>query len=321
VARATWNQRARILSERTSSVLLQARLLPPRRVQKDTTLILFFNTMFGARPHSAADLPEGFELSHDPRRFDQARAVVFHVPSLGSIKRLRKLPGQLWVGWWMEPEQRFQSLTDPDLLSRFDLTMSHRLDADVHCPYFRDFDETRLRQTPRPKKELAALFVSGSWEASGRTAYLAELLRHLDVHSYGRLLRNRQLSEDRGPATKLETIGRYRFTLAFESSIERDYVTEKLYEPLAAGSVPVYLGAPNVERFVPSPECYLDVRDHDGPRALAERLLELAGDEDAYQACLRWKTEPFAADFRTMLEEQRRDVVTRLCELIDRLGR
>ncbi|CAF4835450.1 unnamed protein product, partial [Rotaria sp. Silwood2] len=35
--------------------------------------------------------------------------------------------------------------------------------------------------------------------------------------------------------------------------LEYDYVTEKLWQPLAAGSVPLYLGAPNIDEWLP---CY-----------------------------------------------------------------
>src|SRR5204863_10198514 len=111
--------------------------------------------------------------------------------------------------------------------------------------YLGGVDEAMLRTPPRPKRELAALFMSATRETSGRTAYAAELMRHMEVHSYGSLLRNRRLRDDRGGATKLETIASYRFTLAFENALEEDYVTEKLYDPLVAGSVPVYLGAPD----------------------------------------------------------------------------
>ena len=91
-----------------------------------------------------------------------------------------------------------------------------------------------------------------------------ELMRHLAVDSFGRCLNNRTLEEDGGSATLREVIRGYRFTLAFENSIAADYVTEKLFNPLAAGSVPVYLGAPNVADFAPGERCYLDVRDFAG---------------------------------------------------------
>lgn len=37
--------------------------------------------------------------------------------------------------------------------------------------------------------------------------------------------------------------------MAFENVIAMDYVTEKFYDPLIAGSVLVYLGAPNIADF------------------------------------------------------------------------
>jgi Glycosyltransferase family 10 (fucosyltransferase) C-term/Fucosyltransferase, N-terminal len=318
MATSPWADRLRTLRERVSSRLLQRGLLPARGGSTgETTLILLYNTMFGAPltlPPSGP--PQGFELTTDLRRFGEARAAVFHIPSLGRIERLRKPAGQLWVAWWMECEQHFPRLADPEFMRRFDLTMSHRLDADVPVPYLGGVDETALRAPPRPKRELAALFMSGTRETSGRTAYAAELMRHMDVHSYGRVLRNRRLDQDRGRETKLETVSRYRFTLAFENAVAEDYVTEKLYDPLLAGSVPVYLGAPNVERFAPSRDAYLDVRDYPSPRVLADHLLKLAGDEAAYRRHLAWKERPFESGFREMLDQQGTDALVRLCEVI-----
>ncbi|MGH2956735.1 MAG: glycosyltransferase family 10 domain-containing protein [Solirubrobacterales bacterium] len=315
MASASWRDRWRMLGERTGSALLQRGLLPARTARPhERTLVLFYNTMFGAAiAPPAQGLPHGFELTTDLRRFGEARAVVFHIPSLGRIERLRKPAHQLWVAWWMECEQHFPPLNDPEFMGRFDLTMSHRLDADVPMPYLGALDESQLRAPPRPKRGLAALFMSGDRETSGRTAYAAELMRHMDVHSYGRVLRNRRLDEDRGRQTKLDTVSRYRFTLAFENAIAEDYVTEKLYDPLLAGSVPVYLGAPNVERLAPSPESYIDVRDYASPGELADRLLALASNEAAYDRHLAWKGRPFAPGFQALLDGQRTDAIVRLC--------
>lgn len=56
----------------------------------------------------------------------------------------------------------------------------------------------------------------------------------------------------------MEVMKDYRFTIAFENAIADDYVTEKFYEPLLSGSVPVYLGAPNIDRFAPSRSSFID---------------------------------------------------------------
>ena len=311
--------RARLLRERSTSLLLQAGTLPQRRSAGSRTLILFYNSMYGDPIElPAAGMPEGFEASADLRRFDEAAAVVFHLPSLGGIGRLRKRPGQLWVAWWMESDHHVPRLADPAFMERFDLAMSYHRDADVFVSYVAWFDEKRLRTPPRAKTHTAALFMSGPAETSGREAYAAELMEHLDVHSFGRRLRNRRLAEDRGDVSKLETISRYRVTLAFENSITPDYVTEKLYEPLSVGSVPVYLGAANVAEFAPSPACFIDVRDFAGPAELAAHLCELERSPAAYESLLGWKREQFTPEFRALLEQQGTHSVTRLCELIRR---
>ncbi len=46
-----------------------------------------------------------------------------------------------------------------------------------------------------------------------------------------------------GTSDKLATLGRYRFALAFENARFDGYVSEKLFDCLYAGTIPVYLGA------------------------------------------------------------------------------
>lgn len=52
---------------------------------------------------------------------------------------------------------------------------------------------------------------------------------------------------------KWELISRYKFVIAMENSKVQDYVTEKLFHAFVVGSVPIYLGAPNIYEFLPSP--------------------------------------------------------------------
>jgi glycosyl transferase family 10 (putative fucosyltransferase) len=315
-----WGRRGRVLAERALSAMLRRGMLPTTKTGHGRPVLLVFNSMFGHALDRPPELPGGFTQSTNLRRFHEAEVVIFYLPALGAINGLSKRPGQVWVAWWMECEQHVPSMSDPAFMSQFDLTMSYRLDADVVTPYFdlRDYDDAlgRMRLPPGPKDGFAALFVSSMTETSGRTPYLQELMRRVPVSSYGRVLKNRRLLWDRGMATKLEKIDRFKFTLAFENAIAQDYVTEKLYDPLVMGSVPVYLGAPNVERFAPSPDCYIDVRDFAGPEALAEYLLELDRDDDAYQRYFDWKQRPFRPEFQALIDIQRTDPVVRLCDLV-----
>ena len=322
MARPPLHRKARILSEWTRSAMLQRGMLRARRAPADRDIILIYNGRFGWPDRSPPAPPPGFELSTDLRLFNEARAVIFHIPSLGNIDHLEKPEGQLWVARWKECEAhaRFSRAADREFMSRFDLTLSHRLNADVLNGYFNlrlyENGESQLRVEPRSKHGLAAIFMSGTLDVSGRTRYLSELMRHMPVSSYGRVLRNQRVRPDRGRPTLLETIGRFKFTLAFENAIAEDYVTEKFYDPLYAGSVPVYLGAPNVERLAPAKDCYIDVRDFSGPRELAERLLELDADDEEYRKFFEWKRRPIQPEFRALIEMQAKEPLERLFELI-----
>ena len=242
------------------------------------TLILLYNTMWGAAPDvEGPHLPNRCELTTDKSRFQEATAVVFHIPSLRESLPPARPPGQVWVAWSMECEVHYPRLRDAQFMRHFDLTMTYHHDADVPVPYYGPDLLPALQGTPAPKANdrLTALFMSSPYDKSGRRKLATELMRYLDIHSYGRDLRNRWLEEDRGRATKLEVIASYRFTLAFENAIAPDYVTEKFFDPLVAGSVPVYLGAPNVDQFAPADHCFVDVTDFGTPRGLADYLLTL----------------------------------------------
>jgi hypothetical protein len=114
----------------------------------------------------------------------------------------------------------------------------------------------------------------------------------------------------------------YKFVLAFENSISTDYATEKLYRPLAHGTVPVYLGAPNVSDLVPDDDSVVVVSEFGSPRELADRLLELDADDDAYQRHHRWRGSPRNAGFRRLVEVGSVDPMVRLArKLIHGCGR
>jgi len=64
----------------------------------------------------------------------------------------------------------------------------------------------------------------------------------------------------RGPvAEKLETLGQYRFSLCLENSVFEGYVSEKIFDCFFTGTIPIYLGAPDVERLLP-PQAFIDLR-------------------------------------------------------------
>jgi hypothetical protein len=163
-------------------------------------------------------------------------------------------------------------------------------------------------------------FISSNADRSDRRRYVRELSEQLPMDSFGRFLRNRVLPRDQGRPTKLQTISRYKFTLAFENAVGEDYVTEKFYDPLHAGSVPVYLGAPNIEDFAPGDRCFINAADFPHPKALAEYLSELGNNEDAYRAYFAWKERPYRPAFQKLMEYAAEHPIIRLCETVRASG-
>lgn len=92
-------------------------------------------------------------------------------------------------------------------------------------------------------------------------------------------------------AMKREAIAKYMFNMAFENSIEDGYVTEKAFDALIAGTVPVYLGdAAHLRSLLPHPNAAIFIADFgDNFTAIAERLNYLMHNETAYEELRSWR--------------------------------
>ena len=67
-------------------------------------------------------------------------------------------------------------------------------------------------------------------------------------------------SSYRGAAeSKLDILSKYKFSICYENSIFPGYVTEKIFDSLQARCIPIYLGVPDIEKYVP-PDIFIDKR-------------------------------------------------------------
>jgi Glycosyltransferase family 10 (fucosyltransferase) C-term/Fucosyltransferase, N-terminal len=277
-------------------------------------LILLYDIGWAIKILSVPDESHDAEFTTDLDRLPDAHVVVFHIPSPPDFATLTKLPGQIWVALSLESEVNYPSLSNLEFMRRFDLTMTYRLDSDIPVPYLGPWKAETLLNPASPKtaRSPAAYFASNPFDRCGRSEYVRQLMEHVPVDSYGQCWNNCKLPEDNGRDSKLDAIARYKFTLAFENSISRDYVTEKFFDALIAGSVPIYRGAPNIGDFAPGECCYIDASRFRGPRELAEYLLYLDRNETEYQSFLRWKTRPLDPRFLEMMNRFSVDALARL---------
>jgi FkbM family methyltransferase len=95
---------------------------------------------------------------------------------------------------------------------------------------------------------------------------------------------------------KLATLKQYRYCLCFENTdhpvLSAGYVTEKILDCLETRTIPIYLGASNIEKYIPA-ECFIDYRKFAGFRELDEFLHSLSDERyEKYIAAM----DAFVAD-------------------------
>jgi len=104
-----------------------------------------------------------------------------------------------------------------------------------------------------------------------------------------------QLSKDRASRYKLElkraVISNFMFNMAFENSLEPGYVTEKPFDALMSGTVPVYLGdSTHLKKIMPYPKAVIYLSDwNNNVTALVQYLNYLTKNESAYEEHREWR--------------------------------
>ena len=282
--------------------------------------IAFFNQFFERWPEADELGEAGIRPLFGVAASRDADAVVFHLPTLpvDFFRHHSKPAGQIWVAWCLESRTTCAALAEERSRQRFDLFMTHERSADIWVPYFGPWSAGDLLRPPAAAKQRVPVvhLQSNPYDDCGRNRYVFELMRKIQVDSCGKVLRTCDCNVGPGWPGRTALMGRYKFTLAMENSISQDYVTDKFYDPLRVGSVPVYRGVKDVRELAPHPDSYIDAADFDAPEDLARHLLELDRDDAAYARFHAWRLEGFSAEFRALLERLQKPTFVRLAEAV-----
>lgn len=281
-------------------------------------VIVVYNTMWEEPlAFDRKEIPDDFIITTDRHYLPSAVAVIFHLPTLRSEfdNEMCKPDGQVWIAWTLECEVNYLWTTAMDFKDLFDFWMSYHRGDDIIYPYYQYDYITSLseKKVSLTKQNKVCMFVSSPINKSKRIEFLKELMLYTEVDSYGRLFNNCKLEEDTGRESKLDLYSTYKFVIAFENAIAPDYVTEKFYDPLLAGTVPVYLGAPNIAAFAPGETSFLDVMNFENPKALAAFINACYKDDTLYNSFFEWKKKELSPAFTAKALEQQINPFVRLC--------
>ncbi|XP_062699416.1 alpha-(1,3)-fucosyltransferase C isoform X2 [Aedes albopictus] len=241
-------------------------------------------------------------------------ALVFHIAEPWAYSLFEKVPKlrsprQIYVAANMESPAHTKHLLGGDH-DFFNWTMTYRLDSDVVWNYNNFVDaetEVVLGPSERPqwrrgfeeyynetvlgivleKTKMGVQFVSHCGTISKRDDLVREIQKLMSVDIYGKC---GTLECPRGSPRCTEMLTTdYRFYFAFENSLCRDYVTEKVYTVMdASWIVPVVFGGADYSLFLP-PNSYIDAQQFNTVEDLVEYLSYLSQNPREYAKYFWWK--------------------------------
>lgn len=231
---------------------------------------------------------------------DAADAVVFYHVDMypwiwtTSMRRNPNRHKQIWVYFGLEPETREDRLAS-FLDGYFNWTLTYRTDSDVVIPYYKATRRTlplgngRVINYAKGKSRMAFMLTGHCEVYSRRLDYVKELQTYIQadvISGSGRC------GKDLCPRWKCDdTKLGYKFYLAFENSLCKDYITEKFWKnALIHGALPVVMGANKGDYIkVAPPGSFIHVDDFKSPKELATYLKMLNSNDDLYNKYFEWK--------------------------------
>ncbi|XP_055357021.1 alpha-(1,3)-fucosyltransferase C-like isoform X2 [Paramacrobiotus metropolitanus] len=298
--------------------------------------ILFWTKFFGEELTSASELLQRARsgimdcpysnciVSSDRSRLPQSDAVIFHTRDhLWDNLPPKRWAYQYYVFFFLEsPANTWNDLNG--LSGFFNLTFTYRLDSDiVSDDYFRWFkphflnSSSEIDQILRNKTRLAAIFVSNCYSIpSHRDIYIDNLLKYANIDVYGAC--GTKKCNASTPEICDRLLANYKFYLAYENSVCKDYVTEKIYRAFSHDAVPVVYGGANYSDLFP-PHSFINVLDFANPESLAEYLHFLDNNPSEYRKYFQWRIDPAAA--RLAVPELSKLSWCKLCTILHQQNR
>lgn len=135
-----------------------------------------------------------------------------------------------------------------------------------------------------------------------RQNIVKEIMNNIEVDSFGRDLNNKEWPKNISRRNKVDILKKYKFCIAIENSvniwkngtkyeattINNDYVTEKLIDCLLAGSIPIYFGPKNIYKFLPHPTSIINIRDFESIKHLTDYIKTIMNESKLLYNHLKW---------------------------------
>lgn len=175
----------------------------------------------------------------------------------------------------------------------FNWTVSYRRHSTVFTPYgmFQpNVNASMINPSIYPainRDKMAYAIISRCADDAERYKLVDEISKYIEVDYFGDC-GNLKCEIKANSCLAPKNLRRYRFRLAFEDSNCRDYVTEKYWDTLAKGIIPV-VNWKEAQRDVPvPPNSFINVYDFKDIKSLADYLLKVSKDRLLFESYFKW---------------------------------
>ncbi|CAG4990694.1 unnamed protein product [Colias eurytheme] len=226
----------------------------------------------------------------------------------------------IWGLYHEESPRNVEELSHEEALRIFNYSSTFSRYSDVPYPlqFLDSIDDITSTKYFVPTKEKASytdnapiMYLQTDCEtASERDVYVQELMKHIQIDSYGSCLQNiempsqfqRDYLEHLNDDDFLNFVAKYKFVLALENGVCDDYVTEKFWRAIKIGTVPIYFGSPSIRDWLPNRKSAILLEDHPTPELMGDYIRKLLEDDNLYEEHLEHKTKGLITNIKLRKE-------------------
>ncbi|KAK5576349.1 hypothetical protein RB653_007490 [Dictyostelium firmibasis] len=221
------------------------------------------------------------------------------------------------------------------------INSDNNLDITLACPPNISFsidDTTNLllkKHNDFEKRKNSTIFISSNCIdglSLSRTNLVNELSKIIKIESLGNCLNNNKnkgeyknlkSKEDLGTINSrieynMEIYKGFKFVICFENENSTNYVTEKVYTALYAGAIPIWMGAKNIDQYVPTGSI-INGNEFNSILEIGEHVKSILDGKIDYQRYFNWKDSKSLED--KVIDKLKRcinsvDMKCRICESV-----
>lgn len=261
------------------------------------------------------------------RTVENVQAYLFYGSSMEveDLPRPRRPYEVIWGLYHEESPRNVEELMHEEMLNLFNFSATFSRYSDVPFPLqylvnleeltsLEFFVETSVKNGYLNEISPVMYLQTDCETSTERDAYVKELMKFINVDSYGLCLKNKEMPikfrqnylNNLDDSEFLRFVAKYKFVIAIENGVCDDYVTEKFWRALKTGTVPIYFGSPSIRDWFPNNKSAILIEDFPTPKILSDHLNLLLKNDISYEEYLEHKTKQIVRNERLIKELEAR---------------